>query len=117
MSGVDIRPGRPADIAAITRIYAHAVQHGTASFELERAGSSRDGAPPERARRRRLSVSGCRSAPARSRLRLCGPYRRAGLRLAVEDSIYVAPEFHRQAWARACSLASSPTRKRSAFGR
>ena len=30
-----IRPTEPRDIAAITRIYAHAVEHGTASFELE----------------------------------------------------------------------------------
>ena len=35
MSAVSIRPATPADIAAITRIYAHAVTHGTASFELE----------------------------------------------------------------------------------
>jgi L-amino acid N-acyltransferase YncA len=32
---VGIRPGAPGDIAAITRIYAHAVEHGTASFEIE----------------------------------------------------------------------------------
>ena len=30
-----IRPATTADIPAITRIYAHAVTHGTASFELE----------------------------------------------------------------------------------
>ena len=29
-----IRPATPTDIPAITRIYAHAVEHGTASFEL-----------------------------------------------------------------------------------
>ena len=29
-----IRPATLADIPAITRIYAHAVDHGTASFEL-----------------------------------------------------------------------------------
>ena len=29
-----IRPATPADIPAITTIYAHAVTHGTASFEL-----------------------------------------------------------------------------------
>ena len=31
---VAIRPATIADIPAITRIYAHAVEHGTASFEL-----------------------------------------------------------------------------------
>ena len=30
-----IRPAEPRDIPAITRIYAYAVRHGTASFELE----------------------------------------------------------------------------------
>ena len=29
-----IRPATPADIPAITTIYAHSVTHGTASFEL-----------------------------------------------------------------------------------
>ena len=32
---IPIRPAEPRDIAAITRIYAHAVLHGTASFELD----------------------------------------------------------------------------------
>ena len=35
MSDVSIRPATEADIPAITRIYAHAVKTGTASFELE----------------------------------------------------------------------------------
>ena len=35
MSPLSIRPATPADIPAITRIYRHAVRHGTASFELE----------------------------------------------------------------------------------
>ena len=32
---VAIRPAKTSDIPAITRIYAHAVEHGTASFELD----------------------------------------------------------------------------------
>jgi len=35
MSMLSIRPATAADIPAITRIYGHAVRHGTASFELE----------------------------------------------------------------------------------
>ena len=35
MTEIAIRPATPADIPAITRIYAHAVIHGTASFELD----------------------------------------------------------------------------------
>ena len=52
MNDISIRPATPADIPAITRIYAHAVRHGTASFELE---------PPDEAemtRRQRALLDG-----------------------------------------------------------
>jgi L-amino acid N-acyltransferase YncA len=39
-----VRPCRSADLVAVTAIYAHAVRHGTASFELE---------PPDEAEMRR----------------------------------------------------------------
>src|SRR5262249_62130199 len=35
MIAIPIRPAEPRDLAAITRIYDHAVRHGTASFEIE----------------------------------------------------------------------------------
>ena len=35
MTAIPIRPARPRDLAAITRIYDDAVRHGTASFEIE----------------------------------------------------------------------------------
>ena len=35
MSNVEIRPATSADLDAITEIYADAVTHGTASYELE----------------------------------------------------------------------------------
>ena len=35
MPSLPIRPAEPRDIPAITRIYAHAVTYGTASFELD----------------------------------------------------------------------------------
>ena len=35
MTDITIRPVNASDIPAITRIYAHAVLHGTASFEIE----------------------------------------------------------------------------------
>ena len=34
MPSISLRPAEPRDVAAITRIYDHAVRHGTASFEL-----------------------------------------------------------------------------------
>lgn len=35
MSDVQIRAAAPGDIAAVARIYADAVRHGTATFEVE----------------------------------------------------------------------------------
>src|SRR3954469_16231088 len=97
MSDISIRPATPADIAAITRIYAHAVRHGSASFELE---------PPDEAemtRRQRAlldvgypylvaEVDGIIAGYA-----YAGPYRtRPAYRFSVENSVYVAPQMHRR---------------------
>jgi L-amino acid N-acyltransferase YncA len=97
MSNVTLRPAAPADIAAITRIYADAVLHGTATFEIE---------PPDEAemarRWRTLIAKGypylvaeCSGVVAG--YAYAGPYRdRPAYNWCVEDSIYVAPEFHRK---------------------
>ena len=97
MTDVMIRGAGPADIPAITRIYAHAVEHGTATFEIE---------PPdeaEMARRQQVLLS--RNYPYLAAERrgmvlgyaYAGPYReRRAYDWCVEDSIYIAPEFHRQ---------------------
>ncbi len=53
MSDIPIRPAAPRDIAAITRIYDHAVRHGTASFELE---------PPDEAEMARRLAARCSPA-------------------------------------------------------
>ena len=86
-----LRPSTDADIPAITAIYAHAVQHGTASFELD---------PPDEAEmlRRRGRHPGGRLSLFRRRARrrvlgyaYAGAYRtRPAYRSTVEDSIYVA---------------------------
>jgi L-amino acid N-acyltransferase YncA len=97
MSNAIIRPATSADIAAITAIYAEAVRHGTATFEIE---------PPEEtemARRHRALVA--RGYPYFVAERggtvagyaYAGPYRdRPAYNWCVEDSIYVAPEHHRK---------------------
>jgi len=97
MTDVMIRGAGPADIPAITQIYAHAVEHGTATFEIE---------PPdeaEMARRQQVLLS--RNYPYLAAERrgmvlgyaYAGPYReRRAYDWCVEDSIYIAPEFHRQ---------------------
>ena len=97
MSAVSIRPATPADIPAITRIYADAVKHGTASFELE---------PPdeaEMARRQRTLVDGgypyivAEIDGTLAGYAYAGPYRpRPAYRFSVEDSIYVDPNAQRR---------------------
>ena len=97
MSAVSIRPATPADIPAITRIYASAVKHGTASFELE---------PPDEAemarRQRTLLDSGypyivADIDDALAGYAYAGPYRpRPAYRFSVEDSIYVDPNAQRR---------------------
>ena len=102
MPSVTIRPATPADIPAITRIYEHAVRHGTASFELE--------APDEAEMLRRMralvddgfpyiaaEVDGLLAGYA-----YAGPYRpRRAYRFSVEDSIYIDPGAQRRGVGRA----------------
>jgi L-amino acid N-acyltransferase YncA len=102
MSNPSIRAAGAADILAISRIYAHAVRHGTASFELE---------PPdeaEMARRQRALLEGgfpylvAELDGAVAGYAYAGPYRaRPAYRFSVEDSIYVAAEAHRRGVGRA----------------
>ena len=94
---VSIRPARVSDIPAITRIYAHAVEHGTASFELT--------APDEAEMTRRMQAllegkfpyivaeldGGVVGYAYASLYRI-----RPAYRFTVENSVYVAPEIHRR---------------------
>jgi phosphinothricin acetyltransferase len=91
---VSIRAARETDLDRITEIYADAVRHGTASYELQ---------PPDRAE------MGARFAALAGKefpyilaeeanggvlgYAYAGPFRpRPAYRFVVEDSIYVAPE-------------------------
>ena len=92
-----IRPASFADIPAITRIYAHAVEHGTASFELTppdeaemclRMQAILDGKFPYFV----AKIDGVVAGYAYASL-----YRtRPAYRFTVEDSVYVAPHLHRR---------------------
>ena len=92
-----IRPATPADIPAITRIYADAVLHGTASFELEppseaemaaRMQALRDGGFPYYVAEVGAIVAGYAYASL---------YRaRPAYRFTVEDSVYIAPDRQRR---------------------
>jgi L-amino acid N-acyltransferase YncA len=97
MQKVIIRPAMPADIAAITGIYADAVVNGTASFAI---------APPneaEMARRQAALLNNgypyltAEIEGAVAGYAYAGPYRsRPAYKWSVEDSIYVAPQMHRK---------------------
>ncbi len=90
---MNIRPTTPADIPAITAIYAHAVRTGTATFELE---------PPDEAemlrRYDKLRAGGFPYIVAEIDGQVvgyayAGPFReRAAYRFTVEDSIYISPD-------------------------
>ena len=87
-----LRPTEAGDIAAITAIYAEAVRHGTASYELE---------PPDHAEMtRRWRDLAAKDYPHLVAVggggvvgyAYAGPYRpRPAYRYSVEDNIYVAP--------------------------
>jgi phosphinothricin acetyltransferase len=94
---VKIRPAGPGDVPAIAAIYGDAVLNGAATFELE---------PPDEAemarRRTALLDAGYPYLVAEGAGRIlgyayAGAFRtRPGYRHTVEDSIYVAPDAHRQ---------------------
>jgi L-amino acid N-acyltransferase YncA len=97
MTPLRIRPAAADDIPAITRIYAHAVEYGTATFEIE---------PPdevEMARRLRTMLDNnypylvAECAGTVAGYAYANAYRtRPAYRWSVEDSIYVAPQLQRQ---------------------
>jgi phosphinothricin acetyltransferase len=88
-----LRDSTDADLPAITAIYAHAVQHGTGTFELD---------PPsqdEMRQRRRAVLDGgwpwlvAERAGTVIGYAYAGPFRtRPAYRFTVEDSIYLAAE-------------------------
>ena len=111
---VAIRPVAPADAAAITRIYGHAVRHGTASFELD---------PPdevEMTRRMRALLEGdfpylvAEIEGEVAGYAYAGLYRtRPAYRFTLEDSIYLDPAIQGCGIGRAlieCLLAESEVR-------
>jgi L-amino acid N-acyltransferase YncA len=102
MAGIELRDAGPADVPAITSIYAHAVKHGTASFEID---------PPDEAeiwrRMQSLLDNGFPYLVAEANgvvtgYAYAGPYRpRPAYRYSVEDSVYVHPKAVRRGVGRA----------------
>jgi L-amino acid N-acyltransferase YncA len=97
MSSPEIRPATEADLPFVTEIYAHAVLHGTATFELD---------PPDLAemtrRFRALMDDGFPYLVAALDGTVAGyayasAYRpRPAYRFTVENSIYLQPAIHRR---------------------
>ncbi|HLZ01537.1 MAG TPA: GNAT family N-acetyltransferase [Bradyrhizobium sp.] len=97
MSSPEIRSATEADLPAITDIYAQAVLHGTATFELippdlpemtRRYRALREGGFPYIVADLDGDVAGYAYA---------GPYRpRPAYRFTVENSIYLKPAIHRR---------------------
>ncbi len=97
MPQITVRSAQPDDIPSITHIYAHAVLHGTATFEIEPPDE------PEMGRRYRALMEAAYPylvAEIDSKVAgyaYAGLYRpRYGYRWTVEDSVYIAPELHRR---------------------
>ena len=97
MSKPKIRPAALTDIPVITRIYAHAVEHGTATFELE--------APDEAEIARRMNELSSGNFPylvaeldgILAGYAYAGPYRtRPAYRFTVENSVFIAPDAQRR---------------------
>jgi phosphinothricin acetyltransferase len=94
-SGLIVRAAAAADLPTLTAIYAHAVLFGTATFEIE---------PPDEAemtrRFRELAEGGfpylvAEHGGAVRGYAYAGLYRtRVAYRYTLEDSIYIAPQFH-----------------------
>ena len=97
MSALEIRPTTAADLLAITKIYEHAVLHGTATFELT---------PPDLAEmthRFDTLIAGDFPyfvAVLDGRVvgyAYAGPYRpRPAYRFTVENSVYLEPAIYRR---------------------
>jgi L-amino acid N-acyltransferase YncA len=97
VSAPRIRDSRPGDVAAVSAIYGHWVEHGRASFEIE---------PPDEAEmaRRRAAVLAdgfphivAEDADGRVRgYAYASHWRtRPAYRFSCENTVYVAPDAHR----------------------
>ncbi len=97
-----IRTAEPRDIAAITRIYAQAVQHGTASFELDAPDVAEITRRYKALRAGRFPFIVADIDGQIAGYAYAGPYRaRPAYRFTVEDSIYIDPTMQRRGIGRA----------------
>jgi phosphinothricin acetyltransferase len=90
--GVTLRAASPADIPAITEIYADAVRNGAASYELEPPSESEMTTRFEALRKGGFPYIVAQSGDEILGYAYAGPFRpRPAYRFIVEDSIYISP--------------------------
>jgi len=97
MDDVNVRAAAPSDIPAIARIYADAVIHGTATFEIEPPDQDEMTRRQQALLAKNLPYLVAEHAGAVAGYAYASAYHvRAAYRWSVEDSIYVAPDFQRR---------------------
>ncbi|MDP3740140.1 MAG: N-acetyltransferase family protein [Hyphomonadaceae bacterium] len=90
---VAIRPAIEADLPEITRIYAHAVLNGTASYEYDASSLVQMTGRFEALKASGFPYLAAEVDGAVAGYAYAGPFRtRPAYRFIVEDSIYIAPE-------------------------
>jgi len=94
---ITIRPVHTSDVPAITRIYAHSVEHGTASFELTAPDEAEMGRRMQHLLTGDFPYLAAESAGVLCGYAYAGPYReRPAYRWTLEDSVYIEPQMHRR---------------------
>ena len=96
-SSITIRPATSADLDRITEIYADAVTHGTASYELEPPSRAEMGARFDNLMAGSFPYLVAGKDGGVLGYAYAGAFRpRPAYRFIVEDSVYVAPQAKRQ---------------------
>ena len=97
-----IRPSLDTDIPAITAIYAHHVQHGTGTFEIDAPSPQEMGARRADVLSKGLPWLVLVDADAVVGFAYCNWFKpRPAYRFSAEDSIYLAPQTAGRGWGRA----------------
>ena len=92
-SAPTIRPATEADLSEITRIYAHAVLNGTASYEYDAPSLAEMTGRFEALKAGGFPYLAAEADGAVLGYAYAGPFRtRPAYRFVVEDSIYIAPD-------------------------
>ncbi|MGA8002962.1 MAG: N-acetyltransferase family protein [Pseudolabrys sp.] len=113
---VTLRPARASDVPAVTRIYAHAVEQGTASFELIAPDEAEMGRRMQHLLADNFPYLTAEVAGVVCGYAYAGPYRaRPAYRWTVEDSVYIASDMHGRGIGRALLKALIETSEARGF--